>query len=114
MLSAKQSTNSMPALPIEAQAELGVLQAQIQNAIEAHLQPKRLYFGRFGHDTIYFIHFYFVPMYDWIEALFWLDERSKLLQTFCAINSALLQIDGAELMLFVWREFCERAVPPPI
>ena len=42
MLSAKQMTNSLAALAIEAQAALGVLQARIQNAIEAHLQPTRL------------------------------------------------------------------------
>lgn len=114
MLSAKQMTNSLAALPIEAPAELGVLQARIQNAIEAHLKPKRLYFGRFGHDAGYSIHFHFIPVYDWVEALFWLDERYRLLQTFGSIDNVLLQTDGAELMLFVWREFCERPVPPPI
>lgn len=114
MLSAKQMTNSLAALAIEAQAELGVLQARIQNAIEAHPQPNRLYFGRFGHGTGYSIHFHFIPMYDWVEPLFWLDERYRLLQTFGSMDNALLQTDGAELMLFVRREFCERPVPPPI
>ena len=37
MLIARQMTNSLASLPIEAQAELGVLQARIQNAIEACL-----------------------------------------------------------------------------
>ncbi|WP_049276375.1 HIT family protein [Pseudomonas putida] len=114
ILSAKQMTNSLAALPIEAQAELGVLQARIQHAIEADLRPKRLYIGRFGHDAGYSIHFHFIPVYDWVEDLFWLDERYRLLQTFGSINNALLQTDGAELMLFVWREFCERPVPPPV
>ncbi|QXH54806.1 HIT family protein [Pseudomonas maumuensis] len=114
MLSAKQMTNSLAALPLEAQAELGKLQARIQHAIEADLRPKRLYIGRFGHDAGYSIHFHFIPVYDWVEALFWLDERYRLLQTFGSIDSALLQTDGAELMLFVWREFCERPVPPPV
>jgi diadenosine tetraphosphate (Ap4A) HIT family hydrolase len=41
MLSAKRMTNSLASLPIEALAELGVLQARIQHAIETHLQPKR-------------------------------------------------------------------------
>lgn len=78
MLSAKQMTNSLAALPLEAQAELGMLQARIQHAIEADLRPKRLYIGRFGHDAGYSIHFHFIPVYDWVEALFWLDERYRV------------------------------------
>ncbi|MFK8328700.1 HIT family protein [Pseudomonas sp. BJa5] len=114
MLSAKQMTHSLAALPIEAQAELGVLQARIQKAIDDQLQPKRLYIGRFGHGAGYAIHFHFIPVYAWVEALFWEDERYRLLQTFGSIDSALAQTDGAELMLFVWREFCERPEPPPV
>ncbi|MNJ13157.1 hypothetical protein D3C77_73610 [compost metagenome] len=112
MLSAKQMTNSLAALPTEAQAELGVLQARIQKTIEDHLQPKRLYIGRYGHDAGYSIHFHFIPVYAWVEALFWADERYRLLQNFGSIDSARPQTDGAELTLFVWREFCERPVPP--
>lgn len=114
MLSAKCMTNSLAALPIEAQAEMGVLQARIQKAIEERLNPKRVYIGRFGHDAGYSIHFHFIPVYDWVEALFWQDERYRLLQTFGSIDSAISQTDGAELMLFVWREFCERPVPPAV
>ncbi|MBV4536006.1 MULTISPECIES: HIT family protein [Pseudomonas] len=114
MLSAKQMTNSLAALPPEAQSELGVLQARIQKTIETHLAPKRLYIGRFGHDAGHSIHFHFIPVYDWVEAGFWQDERYRLLQTFGSLDSALAQTDGAELMLFVWREFCERPLPPPV
>lgn len=57
MLSAKEMTNSLAALPTEALAELGILQASIQASIEAHLQPKRLYIGRFGHEAGHSIHF---------------------------------------------------------
>ncbi|WP_434557601.1 HIT family protein [Pseudomonas sp. Z4-20] len=114
MLSAKQMTNSLASLPTEALAELGVLQARIQQAIETHLQPKRLYIGRFGHDAGYSIHFHFIPIYHWVEALFWSDDRYRLLQKFGSIESNPPQTDGAELTLFVWREFCERPVPPPV
>src|SRR5690606_331604 len=74
MLGAKQMTNSLAALSTEALAELGVLQARIQKAIEDDLQPKRLYIGRFGHDAGHFIHFHFIPVYPWVEALFWRDD----------------------------------------
>ncbi|WP_335720547.1 HIT family protein [Pseudomonas putida] len=114
MLSAKHMTNSLAALPLEAQWELGVLQALIQKTIEDHLSPKHLYIGRFGHDAGYSIHFHFIPVYDWVEAIFWQDERYRLLQTFGSGDTAPQQTDGAELMLFIWREFCERPVPPAI
>lgn len=114
MLSAKEMTNSLATLPIEALAELGVLQAQIQQAIETHLHPKRLYIGRFGHDAGHSIHFHFIPIYPWVEALFWQDERYRSLQTFGSLPIQSNQTDGAELTLFVWREFCERPDPPPI
>jgi len=114
MLSAKAQTNALSTLPIEAQAELGVLLAQTQKIIEDLLQPKRLYIGRFGHDPGHSIHFHFIPVYPWVDALFWEDERYRALQTFGSIDSDEPLTDGAELTLFVWREFCERPDPPQI
>lgn len=114
MLSAKTMSNVLASLPAEALAELGGLQARIQQTIETRLQPKRLYIGRFGHDAGYSIHFHFIPIYHWVEALFWRDDRYRLLQTFGSIENESPQTDGAELTLFVWREFCERPDPPPV
>lgn len=114
ILSAKEMTNSLASLSTEALAELGELQARIQASIEAHLQPKRLYIGRFGHDAGHSIHFHFIPIYHWVEALFWDDERYRVLQRFGSLDSSAFQTDGAELTLFVWREFCERPDPPLI
>ncbi|TDF86252.1 HIT family protein [Pseudomonas sp. H9] len=114
MLSSKVMTNALTALPDEALAQLGVLQARIQAAIEVHLQPKRLYIGRFGHEAGYSIHFHFIPIYPWVEAMFWNDDRYRVLQAFGAPDTSLAQTDGAELTLFVWREFCERLDPPAI
>jgi diadenosine tetraphosphate (Ap4A) HIT family hydrolase len=114
MLSAKQMTHSLAALPVEALAELGVLQARIQALSEAHLQPRRLYIARFGHEAGHSIHFHFIPIYAWVEAMFWSDDRYRLLHSFGSIDSTSPQTDGAELTLFVWREFCERPDPPPV
>lgn len=114
MLSARQMTHCLADLPTEALAELGVWQARIQQFLEAHLKPKRLYIGRFGHEAGHSIHFHFIPIYAWVETMFWCDERYRLLGTFGSIDSASPQTDGAELTLFVWREFCERPDPPPV
>ncbi|CAM3836573.1 Hydrolase [Pseudomonas reidholzensis] len=114
MLSAKAMTNSLSTLPAEAHAELGVLLARIQQTLEDHLKPKRLYIGRYGHDAGYSIHFHFIPVYPWVEALFWADDRYRLLQQFGSRENSLSQTDGAELTLYVWREFCERPEPPAI
>ena len=114
MLSARAPVHSLAALPTEAQAELGILMAHTQQVMEAQLQPARLYIGRYGHDAGYTIHFHFIPVYPWVEALFWGDERYRALQAFGWTQAAQPQTDGAELTLFVWREFCERPEPPVI
>ncbi|MGN8274732.1 HIT family protein [Pseudomonas sp. SMN5] len=114
MLSAREMTNSLAALPAQALVELGALQARIQLAIETHLHPQRLYISRFGHDAGYSIHFHFIPIYPWIEALFWQDDRYRSLQAFGSLDDTVLETDGAELTLFVWREFCERPDPPVV
>lgn len=114
MLSAKQMTNSLAELGPQALAELGALQASIQQAIETLLYPQRLYISRFGHEAGYSIHFHFIPIYPWIETLFWQDERYRSLQAFGSLDNAVSQTDGAELTLFVWREFCERPDPPSV
>ena len=114
MLSARQMTNSLAELPAQALAELGGLQARVQAAIETQLRPKRLYIGRFGHDAGHAIHFHFIPVYPWVETMFWSDDRYRVLQSFGSVASPLPQTDGAELTLFVWREFCERPDSPPI
>lgn len=114
MLSAREPASSLAQLPVEALAELGILMARTQQIIEAQLQPARLYIGRYGHDAGYAIHFHFIPVYPWVEALFWADERYRTLQAFGWMQGAQAQTDGAELTLFVWREFCERPDPPAI
>lgn len=89
MLSAKKMTNSLAALGPQALAELGALQGSIQQAIEAILHPQRLYISRFGHETGYSIHFHFIPIYPWIEILFWQDERYRTLQAFGSLDNAV-------------------------
>lgn len=114
MLGARQPTTSLASLPVQAQVELGSLMALTQHVLEDQLQPTRLYISRYGHDAGHSIHFHFIPIYCWVEALFWEDERYRLLESFDGGQRPRLQTDGAELTLFVWREFCERPEPPAI
>lgn len=112
MISATAATNELSDLPSEALTSLGSVMAAVQHALNG-LGAKRVYLGRYGHSPGYPIHFHAIPIYDWVEDLFWKDERYRLLNQFAHGPGETLT-DGAELTLFVWREFCERPDPPPI
>ncbi|MHC8361083.1 HIT family protein [Pseudomonas sp. LS2P72] len=111
MLGAGANANALHELPESALAQLGPLLAKTQRIVETLFKPKRLYIGRYGHMPGHPIHFHVIPIYDWVEDLFWQDERYRVLETFSFPNPESIT-DGAELTLFVWREFCERADPP--
>jgi diadenosine tetraphosphate (Ap4A) HIT family hydrolase len=113
MLGAKADIADLSELPHDALMALGPLLAQAQSELRARLKAKRVYIGRFGHTPGYPIHFHLIPIYDWVERLFWQDVRYRALEQFAA-PSAPPGTDGAELTFFIWREFCERPDPPPI
>lgn len=112
MLGTKLQTTSLAELSSDALAELGGLLAKTQQIIERQLLPKRLYIGRFGHEPGWPIHFHFIPVYHWVEDLFWNDARYRQLETFAYAENAFSATDGAELTLFIWREFGENPTPP--
>ncbi len=113
MISSKTNTNDLWNLSVDALAEFGPLLARAQSALKRKLNAQRVYIGRYGHTPGYPIHFHVIPIYDWVEELFWKDARYRLLRNF-AEGPGETATDGAELTLFVWREFCERAEPPPV
>lgn len=113
MISSKKFTNDLWELPENALAELGPLFARYQRALRLNLDAQRIYIGRYGHMAGYSIHFHMIPVYDWVESLFWQDKRYRTLASF-AEPTEELDTDGAELTFFLWREFCERKVPPPV
>ena len=113
MLGSKLPVNDLSELPEGALAELGPLLARAQKALKSRLRPVRLYIGRYGHSPGYPIHFHLISVYDWVERLFWSDNRYRILERFAEAQDEPSP-DGAELTLFIWREFCERANPPPI
>ncbi len=112
MLGAKAPINSLADLPEPALAELGGLLAKTQRIMETHLAPKWLYISRFGHMPGFPLHFHFIPVYGWVEDLFWQDERYRVLESFAAATSPQPLTDGAELTLFIWRELGESPTPP--
>jgi diadenosine tetraphosphate (Ap4A) HIT family hydrolase len=113
MISSKTFTSDLSELSSKALCELGPLLAKAQEALKSGLGSERVYIGRYGHTQGYPIHFHVIPIYNWVEQLFWKDDRYRLLETF-ADGLGETATDGAELTLFVWREFCERPNPPPI
>ncbi|AYG69671.1 MULTISPECIES: HIT family protein [unclassified Rhizobium] len=111
IISAKNFANDLSELSETALRELGPLLALTQANPKQRLNARRVYIGRYGHTAGQTIHFHVIPIYDWVEELFWRDPRYRVLEDF-AEGQGEPGTDGAELTLYVWREFCERADPP--
>jgi diadenosine tetraphosphate (Ap4A) HIT family hydrolase len=113
MLVSKLPGDDLSQLPDIALTELGPLLAKVQSTLRTKLKPVRIYISRYGHSPGHPIHFHLIPVYSWVERLFWHDKRYRLLEKF-AEKDRQTGTDGAELTLFIWREFCERSRSPPI
>jgi diadenosine tetraphosphate (Ap4A) HIT family hydrolase len=112
IIASTKATNDLSDLSVEALGAMGIVFAEVQRALTM-LGAQRVYISRYGHSPGLPIHFHAIPIFPWVEELFWKDERYRLLEQF-ADGPGETPTDGAELTLFVWREFCERADPPPI
>jgi diadenosine tetraphosphate (Ap4A) HIT family hydrolase len=105
MLEARAPMSSLAGLSQQALSQLGVLLAKAQGALEAVLAPKHLSIGRYGHSAGYALHFHIVPVCDWVIRGFFADPRHRSLQSLQTDPGG--GTDGAELTLYIWREFCE-------
>jgi diadenosine tetraphosphate (Ap4A) HIT family hydrolase len=114
MLGARVPTNDLSAMPAKALAELGTLLAAAQKALNEILEPKHLYIGRYGHMAGHSLHFHIIPICAWVRQRFFDDPRYRILQDLSRNPPGRDGTDGAELTLYVWREFCENPVPPKI
>jgi diadenosine tetraphosphate (Ap4A) HIT family hydrolase len=116
VLGVRTPTDDLSLLRPEALAQLGTLLANAQKALNTLLRPKHLYIGRYGHRAGHALHFHLIPICEWVRQLFFADPRYRVLKTLSHPSGALDadETDGAELTLYVWREFCESPVPPPI
>jgi diadenosine tetraphosphate (Ap4A) HIT family hydrolase len=115
MLASRMHTNDLEAMPRGALQQLGLLLASAQRALTEILMPQHLYIGRYGHSAGLALHFHVIPICAWVKQGFLADPRYRVLQTLSNPAEAHREeTDGAELTLYVWREFCESATPPAI
>ena len=115
MLGSKLQVSDLSEVPDDALATLGPLLARAQRSLKTRLNPTRIYIGRYGHSRGYPVHFHLIPVYDWVEKLFLRDDKYRVFEQFAEKDRVMPGgPDGAELTLFIWREFCERLNPPPI
>jgi diadenosine tetraphosphate (Ap4A) HIT family hydrolase len=118
MVAARLQTNSLSDLPETALRELGVHLATLQKILTALFDPRHFYVGRYGHMAGHSIHFHVIPIYDWVVDAFVADRRYRVLRDFYTPGDydelSDAPFDGAEMTLYVWREFCESHNPPMI
>ena len=118
MLGARTPGNQLAALSQRALSQLGLLMAAAQQALEAVLSPKHLYIGRYGHSAGYSLHFHVIPVCDWVIRSFAADPRYRQLESLQTPGYGGTDgadwADGADLTLYIWREFCESPHPPQI
>ena len=118
MIGAKAETNILSELPEAALFELGIHLSKIQQILMELFAPSHFYVGRYGHMAGHSIHFHVIPVYDWVAQAFARDERYRILHQFYTPgvydDGSDAIFDGAEMTLFIWREFCESKTPPEI
>jgi diadenosine tetraphosphate (Ap4A) HIT family hydrolase len=119
LMMAPRSANavSFSTISPEALAEMGPLLAKVTRTIEEQVRPRHLYVSRYGHMSGNNLHFHIIPVYDWLIKAFQSDARYRVLRQFDTpgiYNSGQdLGFDGAEMTVFIWREFTEgRATLP--
>jgi diadenosine tetraphosphate (Ap4A) HIT family hydrolase len=116
MLGARMPVDDLSRLRPEALTQLGTLLADSQTALTEILKPEHLYIGRYGHTAGHALHFHLMPVCGWVRQNFLNDPRYRVLRKFCHHTGGLDadETDGAELTLYIWREFCENPTRPPI
>ncbi|MCE0521437.1 MAG: HIT family protein [Methylacidiphilales bacterium] len=112
MVGSRMETTNLFDLPNSALAELGLLLSSAQKALADLLHPEHIYVGRYGHQKGHSIHFHVIPIYSWVKEAFTADSRYGVLKSFYTPGASNSDYDGAELTLYVWREFCESKNPP--
>jgi diadenosine tetraphosphate (Ap4A) HIT family hydrolase len=102
----------------EALLEMGPVLAKVTGAVEMHLKPQHLYVGRYGHTGGHNLHFHIIPVYNWLAEAFRNDSRYRALRRYdtpgVENSGKNIGFDGAEMTLFVWREFVEARTSPRV
>jgi diadenosine tetraphosphate (Ap4A) HIT family hydrolase len=117
ILGARAPVNELSLMHPDALVELGALMASAQKALNEILAPTHLYISRYGHAAGHALHFHIIPVCGWVRQRFLGDPRYRVLRNLAppaASAGAGDETDGAELTLYIWREFCESPAPPEI
>lgn len=99
-------------LSAESLTELGGVLAQSVRAITDCLHPQRVYVSRYGHTSGHTLHFHLIPVYDWVIEAYRRDERYHVLNH-SDVSDSSTDPDGADLTLFIWREYAGAKRLPP-
>jgi diadenosine tetraphosphate (Ap4A) HIT family hydrolase len=116
-LGARTPINELSLMDPDALMQLGVLMASAQKALNEILAPAHPYISRYGHTPGHALHFHIIPVCGWVRQRFLGDPRYRILRNLkppAASAGAGDETDGAELTLYIWREFCENPTPPEI
>lgn len=117
LMQAQQPTTHLWELDPKALEEMGRLLSQLQKLLMHVLKPEYLHIGRYGYLQGPSFHFHLIPIYEWVVKGFLADERYRLLQQFqyaCSDRVTASSLNATEIQLYVWREFCENPVWPPL
>ena len=109
ILGARMPTNNLSFMRPEALAQLGTLLACSQKALTTVLNPKYLYMSRYGHMAGCALHFHLIPVCEWVMQCFFREPRYHVVRELSCRSAAagVEETDGAELTLYIWREFCD-------
>lgn len=113
MVGSKRHVDDLADLCPAALGELGPLLALVQRFLQERFGAERVYLGRFGHTPGFSVHFHAIPVYAWVERAFVRDPCYRALDDFREADFGHAP-DGADLTLYVTREFCERVPPAAI
>ncbi len=98
-------TDRFTALPSEAFPELGRFLGLACGAVERVLGPEKVLTGKFGMVPDFPLHFHVLPLHTWILKAY---AKAAPYHALEALNPEgyPAQPDAAELIAFVWREYC--------
>ena len=71
VVASKRSADDLSDLSDDDLREIGPLLALSQAALKEELRVPRVYIGRYGHSSGLAFHFHIIPIYEWVEKLFW-------------------------------------------
>jgi diadenosine tetraphosphate (Ap4A) HIT family hydrolase len=108
----RAETERLSDLPTAALTEVGPLLAWAERELRGLLKPEHFYVSRYGHSAGHSCHFHLIPVCGWVKRLHEQDPRYRPFHALYTDKSTVP--DGAALTFYIWREFCEQPLPPPV